>query len=164
MTRRAQGLAVGLLTLAASSTSFAADDCTAWTLAGYRIGMSREDALAVRGGKIEHSGTVLRPQIEGGGKAVVEFNADGKIDQVSVRSNRPPPEIKLTVSWRVGQPSADGVQNQTRWESEVCATDLLMNAVAGGSGEAAQTDVFLVAHGTLPRAPRPKAPPDVAPQ
>ena len=152
--RRAQALAAGLLTMVASTAAFGSD-CADWKLAGYRIGMSREDALAVRGGKLERSGTLLRPKIQGGGKVQVEFNADGKIDQVSLRTDRPAPEVKLTLSLRIGNPLADSDSKQTRWESEICAMDLHMHPVNADGEDVVQTDVFLVAHGSRPRAPRP---------
>ena len=158
-------LALGLLTPALPAhAAVPADGCDGWTLAGYRIGMTRDEALAIHGGELNEKRSQLRPKIDGGGTAVVEFNADGKIDQVWVTTDRPGAEIKLTVSMRVGTPLADngpqapesGIDRQARWESEHCGADLVMNVKNAPAGTQGATDgrVVLTPHGVKPREPR----------
>ena len=124
-------------------------DCSKWTLASYRVGMTKDEAFAVRGGKWKKHGAELRSEPEEYAKAKAEFGPDGILTDVRTQSGYATASVKLGLIQRLGQPTQEGMPGQiisapfigsirvfgTRWESRECDMVIQLNDIQSTTTE-----------------------------
>ena len=146
------------------------EKCAAWNVLGYRLGMTRTEAHAVRGGefvkktnpRIPSAGEIsmrrwveLRPDVKGTLQVSVRFDEIGG-GAFAVRSRLQagdPGSTKVELIRKLGPPDADSLQirsvmspsgnfavTETRWESAECDADVFLDV-------GFYTEVFLLRHG-----------------
>jgi hypothetical protein len=146
----AEAVFLGCVFATAAAQDF--PECSKWTLGGYHIGMTKQQAFALHGGKWIKPGAVLRSQPEKDGEAIVEFSTDGTLTDVLTWSKQSAASVKLDLIQRLGPPTIDGMPGfifrepptdkvnfiWSRWESPGCDRPIkfedIQSAAINGTG------------------------------
>lgn len=100
-------------------------DCDLWTLDGYQLGMSVDEASGVRGGKLKQGRLAVKEK--GRLKGLLWFDGDGRLVQYGALLKNPGHDLKLEMTERLGYPTVDeehkgsksiGPRFTTVWETD----------------------------------------------
>ncbi|HJQ96800.1 MAG TPA: hypothetical protein VJ826_00730 [Candidatus Polarisedimenticolaceae bacterium] len=132
----------------------ASAECDVYHLANYKLGMTQDDAVAVRGGTIR--GKELRPDVAWPDKSWVYFDGQKKVRAVYFWGSGGSVSARNRIIEQLGRPTDDNVRRaptmyefvpkrvtSTRWDSADCGADVVLT-VEDKSGA---WHLFLLPHG-----------------
>jgi hypothetical protein len=124
-------LASAIATVPGVRADSAEVDCEGWTLDGYQLGMSIDEASNIRGGKLKQGRLAVKEK--GQFKGVVRFDGDGRLVQYgALLKSVDHDKLKLEMTERLGYPTVDeehkgsnriGPRFTTVWETDWMSVD-----------------------------------------